>query len=171
MVASIFKPVILSNPLVTMSKMNSFRNSLVQVMAFGFLALACALLPACKPKEEEIALFPVSGNVTVGGKPLLTGDVQFYADESKGNNYKRIPTGHVSNGTYKLMTGSALGNKEGAPAGWYKVAVHAGSATSEELKSYKAPSISSDYQNPKKTKILIEVKEGADPKSYDIKIP
>jgi hypothetical protein len=127
------------------------------------------ILPACGGHhEDEIKLLPVSGTVRVGDKILPMGRVEFYPDESKGNNSKRNSTGVVSvDGSYKLTTGYEGGTKEGAPPGWYKVVVHPGTAVTEEQKGLKAETFAQEYTNPKRTRLQMGVKEGG---SYDIKL-
>jgi hypothetical protein len=153
-----------------MSKIHSLHYG-SRVTALLLLALVTTLLPSCKSKHDDVKLIPVSGKVTVDGKVLPMGTVQYYADESKGNTYGKITSGTIhADGTYKLTTGTDSGTKDGIPAGWYKVAVQPGTAVTEDQSKLKAESFNKDYYNPKKTKLLIEVKEGASADAYDIKL-
>jgi hypothetical protein len=65
---------------------------------------------------------PVSGKVTVAGKPLPRGSVSFRADTGRGNTATAEPYGEIQpDGTYTLYTGK----KRGAPVGKYVVLVAA----------------------------------------------
>jgi hypothetical protein len=152
---------------MAMSNTNTLRfNS--RLMAMGTLALVCAILTSCGAKEENLTLLPVSGTVTVDGKTLPMGTVYYQPDESKGNKSTKGISGHIQeDGSYKLITVTSGGNKEGAPVGWYKVTVNVGPPTTEEQKNLKVPTISETYKRPKTTTLLIEVKQGG---SYDLKL-
>src|SRR5262245_14863103 len=68
-------------------------------------------------------LVPVVGKVTVDGQPVKAGTLSFRPDKSKGNTSSHEPGGEIdAAGNYKLFTS----RKEGAPVGWYRVAVMAG---------------------------------------------
>lgn len=141
-------------------------------MTLGLLGLGCTLLPACGPKEEQITLVPVSGKVTVGGEILPIGQVALIPDASKGNTTIKQPSGKIQeDGTYKIETGTANGNREGAPPGWYRVVINVGSPGTPDQMKLKIPEVGLEYKEQKKTKLTIEVKEGAPPGAYDIKIP
>lgn len=160
----------ISNPTETMTRKPSLRTGTRCFL--GILALSCVLLPACNSKsEEEVALIPVTGKVTANGKVLPMGRVEFYPDEAKGNTNKKSPAGQIqADGTYKLVYGTSSGVKDGAPAGWYKVVVHPGTPVTEEQKGLKAEQFNSDFSKVKSTKLLIEVKAGANGDAYDIKL-
>src|SRR5438874_10922837 len=67
-------------------------------------------------------LVPVAGRVTVSGQPVKAGTLSFRPDKSKGNHALHEPYGEIdAAGNYKLFTN----RQEGAPAGWYRVAVMA----------------------------------------------
>jgi hypothetical protein len=143
------------------------------MLSLGLIAVACSLLPACKPKEDELTLLPVSGKVTIGGTPMPLGNVNFFPDSSKGNTSTKVPSALVlEDGSFKLMTSDSAGTrKEGAPPGWYKVVVMRVNPGTPEQQKLKVESYSGDYQSEKKTKLSIEVKEGAGANAYDIKLP
>ena len=153
-----------------MPKINSplFR---FRMLGLGLLALTCTLLPACGPTEENVPLYPVSGKVLNSGSPMPIGQVMFYPDQAKGNSTTKVPSGMIqADGSYSLTTGTSKGVKEGAPAGWYKVTVSAaGTGTPEQMK-VKPAFYNPDFKNAKLTKLSIEVKEGAGPKDYEIKL-
>jgi hypothetical protein len=69
-------------------------------------------------------LVPVTGTVTVDGKPLQTGMVTFYPNHSKGNAYLRGAGGKIKDGMYELWTYDKKGEaKKGISPGWYRVVV------------------------------------------------
>ena len=68
-------------------------------------------------------LVAVVGKITVDGQPVKAGTLSFRPDKSKGNSSPYEPGGEIDPaGNYKLFTNK----KEGAPVGWYRVAVMAG---------------------------------------------
>lgn len=71
-------------------------------------------LSGCGPAAPD--LFPVAGTVTLAGKPLPTGSVQFIATGLRPA-YGQIG----SDGKFKLFTD----DQEGCPAGKFKVVVSA----------------------------------------------
>jgi hypothetical protein len=79
------------------------------------LAWAACLAGCGGPAER---LVPVSGKVTVNGRPLPGGKVVFHPDAGKGNTSRQVPRGTLdAQGVYRLSTG----DRAGAPLGWYKV--------------------------------------------------
>jgi hypothetical protein len=132
------------------------------------LALAALLLAVGCGSGPK--LIPVEGQVTVGGQPLKTGTVTFHPDTSKGNTakYPHFPLGTIDpSGKYSLSTGG----KPGAPPGHYKVAVHA-AVPSDPKDEYSEPRLLIDEANtsPETTAHTAEVKAGASPGSYDVKL-
>ena len=110
----------------------------------------------------------VSGTVTLDGTPLKSGAVNFYPDSSKGNKDGQIYVGAINEqGQYSL----AGGGKEGAPAGWYKVTVNS-SVPSNPKDPYSIPRsvVNFKYRDISVTDLGIEVKKGAAPGSYDLKV-
>lgn len=59
--------------------------------------LLLAVVAGCGPSGPELA--PVSGRVTLNGKPLETADLVFQPDESRSPSYGRTDT----NGHYELF--------------------------------------------------------------------
>jgi len=89
------------------------------------LTIACclALCSAGCGDSSGPKLVPVAGKVTVDGQPVKAGTLSFRPDKSKGNMSPHEPGGEIdSAGNFKLFTN----RKEGAPVGWYRVAVMAG---------------------------------------------
>jgi hypothetical protein len=110
---------------------------------------------------------PVEGKATADGKPLSRGSVAFHPDEKKGNTSKQVAAGEITEGgAYKLFTDG----KPGAPPGWYKVTVvstsEPDSAKPEAIKSFVAPK----FNDPDMTPLRVEVKAGAGPADYDLKV-
>jgi hypothetical protein len=111
-------------------------------------------------------LVPVEGKVLVGGKTLTTGTVILYPDADKGNTSQDEPRGLIdAEGQYKVYTNY----KEGAPPGWYKVAV-----TAQEVdpkNPYNVKWLHHDkYIRPERSGLTFEVKEKAAAGDYDLKL-
>src|ERR1700729_3502154 len=99
------------------------RLALVPLILFGCAPL---FLAGCSP-----APVPVSGKVTVGGEPLKTGTVTFFAEA--GNPTKAEPRGKIKeDGTYEVQTDG----KPGAPPGTYKVVVFANAPPADSKDPY-----------------------------------
>ena len=111
---------------------------------------------------------PVVGKVTADGEPVKAGTVSFRPDKSKGNTTVHEPYGEIdSQGNFKLFTGK----KEGAPVGWYRVAVFAGEPVevgnlSGQAKWYANPK----YASADTSELAVEVVEGPAPGAYDLKL-
>lgn len=85
------------------------------------LLLAC-VLAGCGPAENVEKVYPVSGVVTVDGKPLTGAKIQTVAFMPEDPKQVLLPTADIdANGRYELLT---IG-KKGAPLGKYKVLVWA----------------------------------------------
>jgi hypothetical protein len=154
-----------------MSQSNSLRLH-GRMLALGLSALFCMSFSACGKKEEEdIQLFPVSGKVTISGTPMTMGQIMFNPNKDKGNTGTKVPSGIVQpDGSYTLRTGTATGTKEGAPPGWYKVTFLASGTSNTDMSKSKPPTFSSEFSDAKKSSLSVEVKEGADPKTYSFNI-
>jgi hypothetical protein len=86
----------------------------------GACCLALCLAGCGDPAGPK--LVPVVGKVTVDGQPVKAGTLSFRPDKSKGNTSLHEPYGEIdAAGNFKLFTN----RKEGAPVGWYRVAVMA----------------------------------------------
>jgi hypothetical protein len=135
---------------------------------------AMSLVPGCGSSRDDV-LVPVSGKVKVEGKPLTTGWVTYYPDETQGNKSMRLPHGEIkADGSYELFTNG----KQGAPRGSYKVVV---SAVKEPLpvkprrNTSGAPTkpkwlIAEKYTRPETTELAREVVAGAAPGRYDLEL-
>ena len=135
----------------------------------GFVAVGGLVLLAvagCTAKSDRFS--PVSGNVSVDGKPLATGSVTFHPHLAKGNLTPHIPVGTVdTQGNYKLMSAT----KQGAPSGWYKVTV-----TAQEPIDPKTPYapprnlISPKWSDATTSGLEIEVVDHPSAGAYDLKL-
>lgn len=134
--------------------------------AVSLIAGLSVALSGCGAQQDE--LIPVSGKVLLGGKPLHRGVLVLSPDTAKGNTTLHEPRGELdAQGNYTLNTSG----REGAPAGWYKVAVI---ATKEEPRKGPGPPpewlAPPRYVDPATSHLAIEVKKGAPPGSYDLQL-
>ncbi|MDX1944742.1 MAG: hypothetical protein SFU86_04985 [Pirellulaceae bacterium] len=125
---------------------------------------ATLLLAGC---SREPSYVPVSGTITEAQRPLGGGTVSLRPDVEKGNKLFHHPTGMIDpQGRYTLFTNE----REGAPAGWYKVVVFSNERTEEKGKSHPGMPkslISTRYNQVQTTPLAVEVKPDAPPGSYD----
>jgi hypothetical protein len=135
------------------------------------LAGACCLalgLAGCGDPSGVGKTVPVAGKVTVDGRPVKAGTVSFRPDRSKGNAALHEPFAEIdAEGNYKLFTG----RKEGAPLGWYRVAVMAAEPVevgnlSGQARWFADPK----YASVETSGLTIEVVENAAPGTYDLKL-
>jgi hypothetical protein len=114
-----------------------------------------------------LKLVPVSGKVTVDGKPPTGAAVSFVPDASKGNNARVSCMGRISpDGRYELTTNGVTKSEtgKGAPLGWYKVTLVTTLPGSPEI------TVNPKYLDADQTPLSVEVV--ADPKedAYDLKL-
>lgn len=128
--------------------------------------LSVMLLPLCGCSGGLGALHPVQGKVTVDGKPLTNGSVAFHPDEAKGNTGKKVASGEIEDGAYKLYTDG----KSGAPAGWYKVAVTAATEVDSDKAEEAKSLVGVKFTDPKETPLTIEVTAAPAAGAYDLKV-
>ncbi len=144
------------------------------------LAALCMVGIAGCPASDDIGTtLPVSGKVTIDGKPLESGTVVYHPDEQKGNKTKALPTGMIKNGEYTLSSASVTTTKQGAPPGWYKVTidpaagmmgaappappkakVDTNAANSGLATSKGGVPLAKVYSDAKNTPLVVEVKSG-----------
>ena len=113
-----------------------------------------------------LKLYPVSGAVTLDGKPLSQTTVAFNPDTSKGNSHVVSCVGRLDGqGHFQLRTIAVQGpdGGPGAPPGWYKVALLTGLPGDPEIK------VNPIFLDPNKSPISIEVVEKPEPGRYDLK--
>jgi hypothetical protein len=112
-------------------------------------------------------LVPVSGVVTLDGKPLSHAVVSFNADATKGNTATVSCVGRLNEqGQYQLKTMAVKKSDsgEGAPLGWYKVTLLTGLPGEPEI------TVNPKYLDPSKTPLSVEVVENPAPGQYDLKL-
>jgi hypothetical protein len=133
--------------------------------ALGAALAALITLAGCQGGER---LIPVEGQVTVGDEPLTSGTVVLRPDQARGNTSLHEPRGEIEGGRYKVVTGS---QSVGAPPGWYKVTVYA-TVKINPQDPYSAERFLTDkkYADPATSGLEFEVKQGAPPGSYDLKL-
>ncbi len=137
------------------------------------LSLAClvGLLPVMGCGGEPLT--PVVGSVTVGGKPLTGGTVDFYPASGSGSS-QRITGTIDADGNYKMTTDG----KPGVPKGSYKVTVNtmdppAGGADPSHMPAGPPPPVAkpqrhadTKYETPSRTDLTIQVPSD----NYDLKL-
>ena len=139
--------------------------------AASFVALVTVIAVTVGCKEPPAPTFPVSGKVTYQKKGLPSGTVIFTPDAAKGNKSKESPFGMIGpDGTYSLTTNG----RDGAPLGWYKVAVNPQSMPKEMpplgQPMPNPPAINPKYQKADTSGISIEVTDPPKPGAYDIEL-
>jgi len=144
---------------------------LVPVVPRLILLGGLTLLAAGCSGHKGPKLVPVSGKVTLDGKPLPGGVVNFFPDKAKGNDSQNTATGTIdSSGTYKLTSNA----KEGAALGHYKVTVATEMPPGADMKAGemppKLPPINSKYKLIDQTPLSVEVVESPGTGAYDLKV-
>jgi hypothetical protein len=135
-------------------------------LVFGVIGLA-----GCDSKPPPAPCFPVSGKVTHQKQPLMTGNIYFTPDATKGNSSKEVAFGFIaSDGGYSLTTNG----REGAPLGWYKVSIDPfgmpKESPSKDSPPPKPATINAKYKKADTSGISIEVTETPKPGAYDIEL-
>lgn len=136
--------------------------------ALKYLMLVpCLSLLGCG--EAGVKLIPVSGVISLEGKPLPNVSVSFRPDESKGNKQGGyLPVGNADQaGKFTLTTTSG----PGAPAGWYKVVVTPIlTVTGGELPKPTPLPYNAKYADPDKTDLSVEVGSGKPAGAYNLEL-
>jgi hypothetical protein len=147
--------------MLTKLRLLSARRVGAALLLAGLLGSACG----CR---EETKLFPVSGKVTVNGKPLTSGFVRFAPDKAKGNPFGGEPIGEINDqGEYTL---NYMG-KPGAPMGAYKITVTSMGATGEDNTKVKPKNtVRMTYANASTTPLTVEVTATPAAGAYDLKL-
>jgi hypothetical protein len=140
-------------------------RSLRPSVQFLCILLAASLLTGCGGERPD--LLPVSGGVIYDNKPLTTGTVSLHPIGATGH----IPTGVIDkDGRYSLSTNY----QPGAPPGRYKAVVHATepieAAPGKASPGLPKSLIPSRYNQGETSPLEIEVKAGAAPGAYDLKL-
>ncbi len=135
------------------------------------LAILCAFGLALLMGCGGIRRVPVSGTVTLDGKPLNGGILVFTPDLDKGNTAKISCTSAVKEGHYDLETNGITRAESGAgvPLGWYKVTLRVLDLGTK--KHPQAPiNVHDKYRSVEKTPLSVEVKDNPEPGVYDFKM-
>ncbi len=133
--------------------------SIVFVLCGGVVLGGCGGGPDLPP------VTPVSGTVTLEGKPLPRGMVQFSPDNIKGTRGAPAVGNIDSEGRYSLKTAGV----DGAIVGHHKVRIEARQEPRNEMDSMPPSLIPQRYMNPDTSGLTFEVKEGEDNK-IDLKL-
>jgi hypothetical protein len=146
------------------SPLSRFRNQFLPAI---FLASFVLLNSGCGGSGKE-KLAPVSGKVTVNGKPVTAGWVNFKPDKAKGNTFGGEPIGEINaQGEYTLETRG----KPGAPLGAYKIVVTStGATTPDNTKPSNKPLLNPTYANVEITPLAKDVVENPAPGAYDLQL-
>ena len=138
------------------------------------LAAGLSVLAGCGRSDDLGPTVPVTGRVTLEGKPLEVGTVTFVPDLSKGNKLTGVVSGRIDGGEYTLRTTTTKGERPGAPPGWYKVTVSTkvppGADASKAAAVDHGPSVAARFSAPHSTPLLVEVKEGTPATQYELKL-
>jgi hypothetical protein len=129
---------------------------------------AILLITGCSKTENMPTLVPVSGNVTLDGRPVTAGQVTFFPEF---NTKAGMCTGTINTeGAYEIKTSSDNQTKSGAPPGKYKVTVTPSMVA--EMKTTKGGKLKTDfnprYTDMKNTPLRVEVDDSG--KTYDLKL-
>jgi hypothetical protein len=128
-----------------------------------------ALLSVVGCGGDNLKLVPVKGKVTLDGSPVPGGSVTFVVQQlPKGQKSPGPSTGQIDpSGNFELFTNG----QPGAPEGKYKAFLSPNMVPDPNLKG-KAPKMIPDkYRKVDDNPLpMYEVKEGAAPGAYDIKL-
>jgi hypothetical protein len=118
------------------------------------LTLLAVVVAGCGPGGPPRA--PVSGTVTLDGKPLPRGTVQFAPDAGRGTNGATGVGSIDAQGRYEIQTTGA----PGAIVGFHQVGVVACEQVDLNQTSYAPSLIPERYNNPLASGLTAEVKKG-----------
>ncbi len=140
-------------------------DRLVNRLAFFVLGSLALVIPTgCGHTPDLPPMAPVSGQVTLDGKPLPRGTVQFVPEGTEDGN-AALGVGHIdSNGHYEITTAGV----KGAVVGFHKVCVSAREEMDPEGDPVTKSLIPERYALPESSGIRIEVKAGED---NDVPLP
>ncbi|MBN9118737.1 MAG: hypothetical protein J0I06_06195 [Planctomycetes bacterium] len=117
---------------------------------------------------------PTAGTVTLDGKPLTEGVLQFIPDASKGNTLRVSCSGPVSNGRWNLVTSGMerADTGTGAPVGWFKVIYTLPNEGSKApgASATAAPKVPDKYRREDTTPISIELTDPPPAEGYKIEL-
>jgi len=138
------------------------------------VGVGCALLAALVGVAGcgGVKRIPTSGKVTLDGKPMPSGVLQFIPDTSKGNNLRLGCSGPISNGRWNLVT-SGMARADtgtGAPVGWFKVVYTDPNEGSKQPGLSPAPTVAARYQREDTTPLSIQLTDPPPAEGYTIEL-
>jgi hypothetical protein len=135
------------------------------LLSFVFVALFVAL-QGCGGRSYA----PVSGTVTLDGKPVANADVTFIPIAEAGTKEAGDTAGGKTNekGEYKLKTYTPQGWKEGALVGKHRVSISQLGSKGEGDRSVTWEKLPKQY-NGEKTELTYEVHSGENKKDWELK--
>ncbi|MBN2295229.1 MAG: hypothetical protein JXM70_22555 [Pirellulales bacterium] len=122
--------------------------------------MACVVFGSCGGGPDLPPLAPVSGTVTLDGKPIPRGTVQFSPDNSKGTRGAPAVGRIDSEGRYTLKTAG----EDGAIVGFHKVRIEARREPRNEMDTMPPSLVPERYMNPDTSGLTFEVKAGEENK-------
>ena len=122
----------------------------------GVVLLACVVAAGCGHKPDLPPMEKVSGTVTLDGKPLGRGTVQFVPDLSQGTEGPPGVGLIDEEGHYEIITAGV----KGAVVGHHKIGVKAEGEYDDTVISMGPSLIPRHYNNPDASRLTAEVKEG-----------
>jgi hypothetical protein len=140
------------------------RGLILPVLTGMALALA-----GCGGPDPVGPTVPVAGRVTVEDKPVPTGNLVLKPDAAKGNTTRYEPVAFINaDGTYRVKTA----DKDGAPVGWYKVAIESSEPITDVVATGTVPKsfINKKYNLETTSGLTIEVRADAPGGAYDFKL-
>jgi hypothetical protein len=128
--------------------------------------LVCSLSVLSLVGCGGIKRVPVSGKVTLDGKPLEHGMVSFVPDASKGNTVRASCSGPARAGTFQLQSIGMTPSESGAglALGWYKVTLMT------DLPGQPKINVHPRFTDVNKTPLEVEVIENPEPGRYDLQL-
>lgn len=138
---------------------------------YWVLMLAACAAGGCGGDPWDVGrTVPVAGRVTLEGRPLSGGMVLFQPDRGRGNACPHEPRGTIdAEGNYQLTTCG----RDGAPPGWYRVAVIAEDpAAAADPTSHGPPRwlVPPRYVDAATSGLALDAVEEPAPGAYDLSI-
>ena len=135
------------------------------------LVAACCAASGCGSAEDP--LYPVTGTITVDGKPLTKGTVGLIPDLARGNTSAYAPQGKIGpDGQFSIATLE----RTGAAPGRYKVVVWSAanepaSDSYQDMQAYKPQwLVDAKYTQAETTDLAFEVVPTPAAGAYDLKL-
>jgi hypothetical protein len=121
-----------------------------------YLVAAILVLVGCQRGPDLPPMAEVTGTVTLDGRPLPRGTVQFVPDPSQGSEGPPAVGTIAEDGAYELTTAGV----DGAIVGTHKVRVISQELPKDETDTFPPSLIPSRYNNEQTSGFVVEVKEG-----------